>query len=123
LLLNVHPRTLAQSPAAKGGHEQWLHHLHILECALLTDKQHPAMKRAVTSLKAKGETTFLCLSNSNQVYIATILEVSHGVAAVVPPASFQSERSWRNASLTLCPEARPLQPFRPGHHQPLALGR
>lgn len=38
---------------------------------------HPAMKRAVTNLKARGDTTFLCLSNSNEVYIGTILEVSH----------------------------------------------
>lgn len=37
---------------------------------------HPAMKRAVTNLKNKGDTTFLCLSNSNEVYIGTILEVS-----------------------------------------------
>lgn len=37
---------------------------------------HPAMKRAVTNLKNRGETTFLCLSNSNEVYIGTILEVS-----------------------------------------------
>lgn len=36
---------------------------------------HPAMKRAVTNLKNRGETTFLCLSNSNEVYIGTILEV------------------------------------------------
>lgn len=35
------------------------------------------MKRAVNSLKNRGETTFLCLSNSNEVYIGTILEVSH----------------------------------------------
>lgn len=34
------------------------------------------MKRAVTNLKARGDTTFLCLSNSNEVYIGTILEVS-----------------------------------------------
>lgn len=39
--------------------------------------QHPAMKRAVLSLKERlPDTTFLCLSNSNEVYIATILEVS-----------------------------------------------
>jgi hypothetical protein len=44
--------------------------------ALLTFPQHPAMKRAVTGLKGRGETTFLCLSNSNEVYISTILEVS-----------------------------------------------
>ncbi|KAG8985125.1 hypothetical protein FRB93_006077 [Tulasnella sp. JGI-2019a] len=37
---------------------------------------HPAMVRAVKSLKARPspQTTFLCLSNSNQVYIDTILE-------------------------------------------------
>ncbi|GFZ48777.1 hypothetical protein JCM24511_06526 [Saitozyma sp. JCM 24511] len=40
---------------------------------------HPAMKRAVTSLKQRSdETTFLCLSNSNTVYIGTILE-HHGL--------------------------------------------
>ena len=39
------------------------------------ETQHPAMKRAVLDLKAKGDTTFVCLSNSNVVYIGTILEV------------------------------------------------
>ncbi|KAF8200661.1 phosphatase phospho-type [Pholiota molesta] len=34
---------------------------------------HPAMVRAVTELKARGETTFLCLSNSNSTFISTIL--------------------------------------------------
>lgn len=35
------------------------------------------MKRAVTTLQQRSaETTFLCLSNSNEVYISTILEVS-----------------------------------------------
>jgi hypothetical protein len=35
------------------------------------------MKRAVLGLKKRlPETTFLCLSNSNEVYIKTILEVS-----------------------------------------------
>lgn len=43
------------------------------------DTQHPAMKRAVSDLKARGDTTFLCLSNSNEVYIGTILEVSKGL--------------------------------------------
>lgn len=37
--------------------------------------QHPAMVRAVSSLKARGETTFLCLSNANSVFIDTILKV------------------------------------------------
>jgi len=35
---------------------------------------HPAMVRAVTSLKARGKTTFLCLSNANSVFITTILK-------------------------------------------------
>ncbi|KAK8853277.1 hypothetical protein IAR55_003981 [Kwoniella newhampshirensis] len=36
---------------------------------------HPAMRRAVTSLKGRNaDTTFLCLSNSNEIYISTILE-------------------------------------------------
>ncbi|KAK4689605.1 hypothetical protein P7C73_g510, partial [Tremellales sp. Uapishka_1] len=43
---------------------------------------HPAMKRAVTSLKEKSkDTTFLCLSNSNHVYISTILE-KHGLSSL-----------------------------------------
>jgi pyridoxal phosphate phosphatase PHOSPHO2 len=38
--------------------------------------QHPAMKRAVTELQQRDpNTTFICLSNSNTVYINTILEV------------------------------------------------
>ncbi|WWC64507.1 uncharacterized protein I303_107117 [Kwoniella dejecticola CBS 10117] len=41
---------------------------------------HPAMKRAVTSLQSRSkDTTFLCLSNSNEVYIGTILE-KHGLS-------------------------------------------
>ncbi|KAI9634169.1 phosphatase phospho-type [Dioszegia hungarica] len=36
---------------------------------------HPAMKRAVLGLKERlADTTFLCLSNSNEIYIGTILE-------------------------------------------------
>ncbi|WWC94946.1 hypothetical protein V866_001798 [Kwoniella sp. B9012] len=43
---------------------------------------HPAMKRAVTSLQARSkDTTFLCLSNSNEVYIGTILE-KHGLTSL-----------------------------------------
>lgn len=38
-------------------------------------EQHPAMVRAVTDLKNKGETTFLCLSNANSIFISTILKV------------------------------------------------
>lgn len=40
--------------------------------------QHPAMRRAFKDLKASQDpqvTTF-CLSNSNEIYIKTILEVS-----------------------------------------------
>ena len=36
--------------------------------------QHPAMVRAVKKLKEGGNTTFLCLSNANSVFISTILE-------------------------------------------------
>jgi hypothetical protein len=36
------------------------------------------MKRAVLGLKERlPDTTFLCLSNSNEVYISTILEVRY----------------------------------------------
>lgn len=39
--------------------------------------QHPAMKRGVRAQKERKDinTTFLCLSNANSVYIRTILEV------------------------------------------------
>ncbi|KAL9711589.1 hypothetical protein Ac2012v2_004660 [Leucoagaricus gongylophorus] len=36
-------------------------------------KKHPAMIRAVTNLNSRGKTTFLCLSNSNSIFISTIL--------------------------------------------------
>lgn len=44
---------------------------------LLTLYQHPAMIRGVKTIKAavKPQTTFLCLSNANTVYISTVLEV------------------------------------------------
>ena len=38
--------------------------------------QHPAMVRGVSALKARGKTTFFCLSNANIIYITTILKVS-----------------------------------------------
>ena len=42
------------------------------------DPQHPAMKRAVTELQKRSpDTTFICLSNSNEIYIDTILKVSN----------------------------------------------
>ncbi|KAL7424552.1 hypothetical protein Q5752_000236 [Cryptotrichosporon argae] len=57
---------------------------------------HPAMKRAVTALKAKGETTFLCLSNSNDVYIPTILE-HHGLGMLFDDI-ITNPASWSSAS-------------------------
>lgn len=44
---------------------------------LLTHYQHPAMVRGVKTLKAavNPQTTFLCLSSANTVYISTVLEV------------------------------------------------
>ncbi|KAF4620630.1 hypothetical protein D9613_000433 [Agrocybe pediades] len=47
--------------------EQIIHTLEIMP-------YHPAMVRAVTNLKKRGETTFLCLSNANSVFISTILK-------------------------------------------------
>lgn len=46
-------------------------------CNALILRQHPAMIRGVKTLKAaaKPQTTFLCLSSANSVYIQTILEV------------------------------------------------
>ncbi|KAK9899431.1 hypothetical protein P389DRAFT_48499 [Cystobasidium minutum MCA 4210] len=58
---------------------------------------HPAMKRGVRNLKARKDidTTFLCLSNSNQVYINTILQ-HHGLTdifsdIITNPAAFTSD--------------------------------
>ncbi|KAJ7079157.1 phosphatase phospho-type [Mycena belliarum] len=45
-----------------------------LEHALRIMPFHPAMVRAITNLKAAGNTTFLCLSNANSVYIDVILQ-------------------------------------------------
>lgn len=56
------------------------YHAFVSQLNGLTDfaiDQHPAMKRAVTDLqKRSSETTFICLSNSNEIYIDTILKVS-----------------------------------------------
>ena len=45
----------------------------------LTFPKHPAMIRAVTNLKGAEDptTTFFCLSNSNEVFINTILQVAY----------------------------------------------
>jgi len=45
-----------------------------IETALKIMPFHPAMVRAVSNLKVAGKTTFLCLSNSNSVFISTILQ-------------------------------------------------
>jgi hypothetical protein len=43
------------------------------------------MKRAVTSLQSRSpDTTFVCISNSNEVYIDTILKVRQGDESEVP---------------------------------------
>ncbi|KAJ9111438.1 hypothetical protein QFC19_001207 [Naganishia cerealis] len=43
---------------------------------------HPAMKRAVTALQSRSpDTTFLCISNSNEIYIDTILK-EHGLESL-----------------------------------------
>ncbi|KIK67245.1 hypothetical protein GYMLUDRAFT_37327 [Collybiopsis luxurians FD-317 M1] len=55
------------------GHEKGIKREDI-ENALKIIPYHPAMIRAVTKLKARGKTTFLCLSNANSVFISTILK-------------------------------------------------
>nr|WRH23626.1 NAD binding domain [Naematelia aurantialba] len=56
---------------------------------------HPAMKRAVLGLKdRRPETVFICISNSNEVYIQTILE-EHGLTGlfdtvITNPAAWSS---------------------------------
>jgi len=54
-------------------HDRGITKLQILQ-ALRIMPFHPAMVRAVTKLKEAGDTTFLCLSNANSVFISTILE-------------------------------------------------
>lgn len=73
---------------------------------------HPAMKRAVTALKERDpSTTFVCISNSNEVYIDTILKVRRAGRVIF------------SSSLT-----RPIIAPRPhrlvlnDHHQPGTLG-
>lgn len=67
---------------------------------------HPAMKRAVTNLKARGDTTFLCLSNSNEVYIGTILEVGYGRSPAPQAADEAADQTtlrlwgWRGGGLS-----------------------
>lgn len=62
---------------------------------------HPAMKRAVTNLKARGDSTFLCLSNSNEVYIGTILEVGTKARVGQPQAADAGEAGhWRCGGLS-----------------------
>ncbi|KIY74449.1 hypothetical protein CYLTODRAFT_433769 [Cylindrobasidium torrendii FP15055 ss-10] len=55
------------------GHEAGITRAQI-ESALRAMPFHPASKRAISNLKAKGETTFFCLSNANSVFISTILK-------------------------------------------------
>jgi len=45
-----------------------------IEDTLISMPFHPAMVRAVSKLKAEGKTSFLCLSNANEVFINTILK-------------------------------------------------
>jgi len=54
------------------GHEKGMKREDI-EHALRIIPYHPAMIRAVTNLKSRGKTTFLCLSNANSVFISTVL--------------------------------------------------
>ncbi|SPO26278.1 uncharacterized protein UTRI_02554 [Ustilago trichophora] len=66
-----------------------------IQSALCTLPFHPGVKRGVSNLKAAGQTTFFLLSNSNTVYISTIL--SHHKLSdlfdeiVTNPAEFNSE--------------------------------
>lgn len=63
-----------------------------IKSALQTLPFHPGVKRGVSNLKAAGKTTFFLLSNSNTVYIDTILR-HHALESlfheiVTNPASF-----------------------------------
>ncbi|KAJ7287845.1 phosphatase phospho-type [Mycena rebaudengoi] len=64
-----------------------------LEHALRTMPFHPAMVRAITNLKAAGNTTFFCLSNANSVYISLILKEkgldAHFTEVVTNPAEWE----------------------------------
>ncbi|KAJ2917741.1 hypothetical protein MD484_g2639, partial [Candolleomyces efflorescens] len=66
-----------------------------IENALRVMPFHPAMARGVDNLKKTGRTTFLCLSNSNSVFISTILEdkkLTHIFSEVITnPAHWEDE--------------------------------
>lgn len=66
-----------------------------IRSALQTLPFHPGVKRGVTNLKAAGQTTFFLLSNSNTVYIDTIL-THHKLGSlfdeiVTNPAAFNDD--------------------------------
>ncbi|CDS00469.1 uncharacterized protein SPSC_05901 [Sporisorium scitamineum] len=66
-----------------------------IRTALQTLPFHPGVKRGVSNLKAAGQTTFFLLSNSNTVYIDTILN-HHNLSTlfdeiVTNPASFNDD--------------------------------
>lgn len=79
--------------------------------AELTRAQHPAMKRAVTSLKARGDTQFLCLSNSNSIYIQAVLE-AQGLSDLFDEIITNPSR-WEGERLRV---TRRLPPDGPQHH-------
>jgi len=76
---------------------------------------HPAMIRAVKDLKAKGQTTFLCLSNSNTVFISTLLEAKN--LADLFETIVTNPAEWReNGMLDL---RRRVDPDGPQHNCPI----
>lgn len=64
-----------------------------------SDQQHPAMKRGVRELPAQIPTTFFLLSNSNYVFISTIL-AHHGLLLPDSPPSSSSTTTTGSGSVT-----------------------
>lgn len=69
------------------------------------------MVRGVTNLRARGKTTFLCLSNSNSVFISTILKDKNldtlFTEVITNPAEWEGE---------LLKLRRRIDPAGPQHH-------
>jgi len=86
-----------------------------IEGALRVLPIHPAMIRGVTELKAKGDTTFLCISNANNVFISTILE-ARGLTGLFDDVITNPAHWEENGLLSL---SRRIPADAPQHHCPV----
>ncbi|PBK91489.1 hypothetical protein ARMGADRAFT_968170 [Armillaria gallica] len=82
-----------------------------IEDALRIMPFHPGMVRGIKRLKEEGNTTFLCLSNANNIFITTILETKGLLPAFEEIVTNRAE--WESSGLlNLC---RRIDPHGPQH--------